>query len=250
MLTIRREQVDGFKPKALRLFEDDMVAHLKEFAPEPSKILGEPGVREAIRFGIKAARNYGFVCRGPVRFYIELMFMFGGYFDTDPQCRWATRILNDRETSDQMVRAERLFDQMNHYLDVVCGVRRKFLIDATKHFGETKLEDFVSPGTSLPRSVLAKLHQIYPEKCEYLGDSALGVVLQTGFQAARDFRFVGDLAQAACAIFAFNFGHRFPADPVCRWIGTDLAKESRSDPDAAINELYSKSTTYLGSMLK
>ncbi len=240
MLTIRQEQVDAFKSNAVRKFEDDMVDHLKQFAPKRWKTLGEPGVREGIRFGINRARKYGFSYRGPVRFYIELMFMFGAYFDTDPQHPWATPVLQDPKMTDQMIRADRLYKEMNNYLGVVSGPEHKFLIEAMKRLSQAKLQDFVIAGTSIDRSVIAKLQQIYPEKCNYLGQTVLRALIQTGFKVARDFRFTSEKGTVLTTVLAFDLGHGFRADPLNRWIGAELANKSRPDANAWIDELYSK----------
>jgi hypothetical protein len=250
MLTIRQEQIDAFKPSAVRKFEDDMVDHLKKFAPKRWKSLGEPGVREVIRFGINRARKYGFSYRGPVRFYIELMFMFGGYFDTDPQHPWVTPIFKDPKMTDQMIRADRLYKEMNNYLGIVSGPEHKFLIEAMNRLSQAKLEDFLTAGTSVDRSILAKLQQIYPEKCDYLGRTVLGTILQTGFEVARDYELTQEKGVVLTVVLAFALGHGFPSDPLYRWIGTELADKSRPDPNVRIDELYSNWKIHLDSLLE
>jgi Aldehyde oxidase and xanthine dehydrogenase, a/b hammerhead domain len=58
---------------ALRAFEDEMVVHLTDFSPPLAKAVKEDQLREAIRFGIMRAGEYGITFRGPVRLYLELM---------------------------------------------------------------------------------------------------------------------------------------------------------------------------------
>src|SRR5215510_13947025 len=113
MLTIRSEQADAFRQAALQKFEDEMVVHLKTSYAEHWKVMGEVAGRCVIQLGIERAKKHGFTNRGPVRFYIELMFMFGSYFDSDPQHPWASHVLNDPESVDQSVRADRLYAAMN-----------------------------------------------------------------------------------------------------------------------------------------
>src|SRR6266540_2596886 len=111
MLIIRPTQLNSFEEAALRHFEDEMVPHLAKFAPKHCQVIGEQAVRQAIRLGIGRARKFGLTNRGPVRFYIELMFMFGCDFDNDPQLDWANEVLNDTTLLDQMAKAERLYDR-------------------------------------------------------------------------------------------------------------------------------------------
>src|SRR6266849_10193118 len=109
MWNIRPHQADTFSNTALQKFEDEMLEHLQKFSPQHCKVAGEPAVREVIRKGIETAGKYGFTNRGPLRFYIELMFMFGSYFDSDPQYPWAGTVLKDPEVIDQTIRADRLY---------------------------------------------------------------------------------------------------------------------------------------------
>jgi hypothetical protein len=249
MFAIRQEQIDAFKPSAVRKFEDDMVDHLKEFAPKRWKSLGEPAVTEVIRFGMNRARMYGFSYRGPVRFYIELMFMFGGYFDTDPQHPWAGTVLKDPKMINQMIRADRLYKEMNNYLGVVSGPEHKFLTEAMKRLSQSKLDDFVVAGTSLDRSILATLQRIYPEKCDYLGKTVLGALIQTGVNLAGLYQFTSETGVVLTTVLAFDLGHGFPTDPLYHWISKELADKTHPNPNARIDELYSKWKIYLDSLL-
>lgn len=249
MLTLRQEQIDAFKPKAAAQFEEDMLAHLEGFAPKRCEALGEQVVREVIRAGTNRAKKYGFVLRGPVRFYIELMFMFGGYFDTDPQCTWAAAVLKDPKPIEQMARADRLHKEMNKYISAVFGPQRKFLIQATKRFSRAKLEDFIAPHASLDETILANLKQIYPEKCEHLGQKALAALLEIGAQTARDSQLHGQTGIVLTTILAFDLGHRFAADPLCRWINADLAGKNQPDANLRIQKTFSKWKAYLDSLL-
>src|SRR5579863_8700811 len=105
MWTIRQEQIETFRRATLQQFEDRMVTHLQQFAPRHWRVMSEADGRKVIRLGIDRAAQRGFTNEGPVRFFIELMFMFGSYFDTDLQHPWATAILEDSAFPDQIARA-------------------------------------------------------------------------------------------------------------------------------------------------
>src|SRR5687767_9297821 len=102
MLRIRSEQITVFAEAALRNFEDRMVAHLENFAPNHSKILSEDEMRVVIRHGIKKAEDHGFTSERSIRIYTELMLMLGSSFDTDPQLPWAAELLSDEEITDEL----------------------------------------------------------------------------------------------------------------------------------------------------
>ena len=53
------------------------------------------------------AEGYGFTNRGPLRLFIEMMFLCGSGFDTDPQYPAVGAVL--RAAGDQMQRAQMIF---------------------------------------------------------------------------------------------------------------------------------------------
>src|SRR5215468_2782238 len=130
MWTIRWDQVEAFRNAALQKFEDDMVEHLKQFAPRQWQGIGDSAGRQEIKLGITQASQYGFTNRGSVRFYIELMFMLGSYFDVDPQYHWAQTVLMQPSDIDQMVRADTLYDVFNDYWEAVAGPDNTYLLRA------------------------------------------------------------------------------------------------------------------------
>lgn len=113
MLIVRKEQMDFLRQAAAKRFEDEMVAHSLNFSPEHCTALGKTQVRLAVRAAMVRAGSYGFDNRGPLRLFIEIMYLFGSACDTDPQYPWAAAIL--RDTSDQMERAEQLYEQVLDY---------------------------------------------------------------------------------------------------------------------------------------
>lgn len=96
MLTIRQQQLDALDRDMRKRFEQRMFAHVQQFFPQRCKALGEASVREWIGTGIARAAGYGVVAEVDVCRYIDVMFVFGREFDTDPQLPWAARILSAR----------------------------------------------------------------------------------------------------------------------------------------------------------
>lgn len=124
-LIIRKEQIQAFREVAIKDFEDRMVAHLEKTYPEKSQALGESGVREAIRHGIKRAAKYKIKSKYGVEKYIEVMFMFGSDFDVDAKLLWARQILNDRALKDSKAKADRLYDTAMKHFDQDEGIGRE-----------------------------------------------------------------------------------------------------------------------------
>lgn len=108
MLTIRRHQSAMFAQLAVDRFVGELSAHLREHLPRQFGALGEEGVREAIRYGIGRARSYRIESEAGVRVFVQLMFVFGPAFDSDPKLPWASRCLSGE--GDERARVGRLLD--------------------------------------------------------------------------------------------------------------------------------------------
>src|SRR5688572_16938045 len=119
MLQVRPAQMEVFDAAAMRPFEDEMVVHSKEFSPRLCEVIGDDQLRVALRRAIARAQRYKFTNRGPIRLFIEMTFLFGSAFDTDPQYPWAAKILTAPD--DEMSRAEQLCAQVLAYQEKVSG---------------------------------------------------------------------------------------------------------------------------------
>jgi len=249
MLTIRPEQVEAFRQHHLQKFEDEMVEHLKKFAPRHWKVMGEHDGRVVIRLGIEQARKYGFTNRGPVRFYIELMFMFGSYFDTDPQYPWATAVLTSPDYVYQSVRADRLYAAMNEYIASVVEPERDSAIAAAGNLLDPGFEKLLPRGSNLQDGILHVLREMWFTKCEYLGEPVLRRVIQHGLELAQKYGFTTEKGQVLMVTLAFAVGHGFTRDPLNGWILRRLDAPRWADPNKQADELYSKSRIYLQHIL-
>jgi hypothetical protein len=194
---------------------------------------------------MERASEYGLTNRGPIRFYIELMFMFGSYFDTDPQYPWANAALRDPNGLDQMLRADGLYHRMNDYLAQVSGPNHKYLIEATKRLSQVRIQDFVTSDQDLEASILRGARAVYPQKCDYLGESVLRALIRDGFELAQNYGFASDKGKILMVLLTFTAGHGFPTDPLNRWIITRLDNKRWPDPNRRVDDLYSKAQIYL-----
>ena len=100
MWTIRQEQMKKFETAAVRSFEQRLLAHLREVFPAQYSQLGEPGVRELIRYGMQRAAFYGIRSEKDVSRYISLMLTLGRDFDSDAHLSWASDILRNPQVTD------------------------------------------------------------------------------------------------------------------------------------------------------
>lgn len=249
MLKIRPEQLEAFRQQALSQFEENMIKHLQEYAPKHCAVLEEDNLHHVIRFGIQQAEKYGLTYQGPVRFYLELIFMLGHHFDTDPQLGWATEILTDTAITDQMEKADRLYDKVADYVKAVAGPKHTYAWRSLHNFSMAGSQSVPLYGPNFEEEVISRLKQIYPEKCTYVGESALHMVVKQATVQAETYSLNTEEGIYLFVVLMFALGHGFATDPLFPWISTTLNNPALSDSSKRIERLRSKSLTYLEQVL-
>ena len=251
MLVIREEQVSSLQQAGLNNFENDLIEYFSiEFAPKHCEVIGNERVRKVIRRGIKKAQNYGFSSRGPIRFYLELMFMFGGRFDTDPQYDWVTKILVDSETNDEMKRIKRLYTDVLAYLDKVPGSNRENAIAAFQKIHAMDFDNAVDENREMEAQVKELLKRIYPQKYEFIGKEKIVRVIERGKYTADRFQIVSKPGRMLFIALGFAIGHGFADDLLFPWINSTLTDKNFKEPDERIERLKKKVKIFVSKVLK
>jgi len=246
MLRIGASQLNAFEQASRRRFEDEMVAHSKDFSPRLCEVLGDEQLRIALRSAMQRAQGYGFTWRGPVRLYIELMFLYGSGLDTDPQYPSLGELL--REPGDQMERAQRLHEAALYYLDKVCGPD-----NANVRRALASLRAFAERPIAFPkgfgRSMLDHMVGIFPQKAAYVGEGGLRALIEEGVNQARRHRFTTERQAALLVTLMFAFGHSCTRDALYPWIERTLMDDRISEPRIRAERLERKSVTWLEHVL-
>jgi hypothetical protein len=249
MLRIRSEQMQVFQAAALQNFEDEMVAHSKKYSLRLCQVLGDEQIHVAVHGAIERCFEYGFTFRGPIRLFIEMMFMLGSHFDRDPQYPWAGDILRDSETADQMKRADRLFKKIKDYLEKVCGpdnvnVRKALETLSAYAQGQTPISS-----QEIESALISRMASVFPEKVAYIGEGPLMMLIKKGRKEAQEYNFTSARAQTLIPTLMFAFGHDCTDDPLYPWIGRTLRDEKITEPAARADRLERKAITWLNSVL-
>ncbi|PCC71554.1 hypothetical protein SAMN02745121_01099 [Nannocystis exedens] len=106
MLKITREQMDDFRRRSVRGFQERMMAHLGERFPLLSAALGGQGVTRMIEKGLASAALHGIVKEKDVCRLIELMCLVGDKQDGEPA--WLTQVLDSATPANFSARLEQL----------------------------------------------------------------------------------------------------------------------------------------------
>ncbi|WP_148314651.1 hypothetical protein [Sorangium cellulosum] len=241
----------AFEELALRGFEDETVEHLKDFASRHSKVIGEAGVRQVIRLGISRAKGYGFTNCGPVRFYIEMMFLFGSDFDTDPLLPWAAQELGTAAYSEQLARAMGLYHALNVYIDRVIGRDRAPFTRALRRAYEARLELLTAiSGHDSEERVFSTLAQIFPERLAHLGEEPLRAFVRRGPDMAERIGLATGRGVALSILLAYALGHGFASDPLCPWVENTLRDPNLKTPEIRVERLERRAGIYLEHALR
>jgi hypothetical protein len=244
-MKIRAEQIRAFEAASAQRFEDEMCRHLWEFSPRHCKVIGESGVRTVIRRSMGKATGYGFTTRGAMRLYIDLVFMFGSEFDTDPLFPWAATILRDRGMRDPMARAGRLHAKALEFSDSTAGPDFQYVKEAFKRAQSVRYEDLTSVSDDFEAGCMVKLQAAYPRKYAYVGEPAIRQLVREAIAEAQAWSVSAQPGVLFFVILMFAIGHGFATDPLYPWIERTLRNAGISDPNKRVERLYTKTMTYL-----
>lgn len=247
MLVVRAEQMNVFKEAALRSFKEEMLVHLSEFSPPLFKAVGEAQMRAAIDLGVSRAATYGFTFRGPVRFYLELMLLFGSYFDSDPQYPWAKEILIKKDVEPQMQRAELLYEKTMDYRQKVAGPDNIFTLNALKKSLMLAQMPFPLPSASVEFSpaMLKLIAYVYPQKAAYNGGDGFEALINKGIGGAQRQQLSTVRGKALVIGLMLTFGHGCAMDPLYPWITSILQDETIADPEERVKRLEIEAVAWL-----
>ncbi len=249
MLKIRNEQKSVLRTAVLLNFENKMVRHLQEFTPIQSKALGEEGLRNVIRLGVGRAEKYGLNNHDPVRFYLELMFMFGSDFDTDSQLPWAAQILTDPEMKHQTERVDRLYDKTMDYVDEVAGPDYEYARVSLERASRQSYKKLTVSRGDLGADIMTLLKRIYSQKCVHVGDPVLLSLIPRGKKLAEQYSISSEAGVTLFVWCMFMLGQGFDSDPQFPWVEEILKDQDIKDPDKRMKMLHSKCIVYFDQVL-
>jgi hypothetical protein len=250
LLIIRQEQIKVFEESGWKLFEDELLDHFKVFAQKLFEMRGEQIFRQVIRLGIERAKSYGLTLRGPIRFYIELMFSLGCDFDSDPQLPWVSGILNAEKYAHEKARSDALYEATSDYFDRVFGPQNAYTVDALKSLCNSGIDALLFSTPDIEDSLLLTFNQYYPQKYTMVGERALLQIIREASSQARAFNVPTPQAQTVLAILMFVFGFGVACDPLYPWIGQTLSGSDEQFAEGSVRRLASKSNVYVQATLE
>jgi hypothetical protein len=246
MLKIRKEQMEELAKVTVRSFEDGMVEHIKKFFPKFHEVMGEPAVRNAIRYGVDRAEVYGFKAERDVCLYINLMFLLGSDFDTDVQLPWLAAILTDETGMEPGARMDKAYDAAMEYLDDVAGVENEHAGSALKTIPGIPFHDFSLSATgNVENRIGGTIRKVWPRKVARLGEELTRRLIRNGIENAGRYGITVDRGVAVYVVLMFMAGGGFDRDPLLPWAGAVLSDKSIADQSARVGRLYGEMMAFL-----
>lgn len=247
MLRIRKKQMQAFNQATIAAFEDEMVVHSQEFSPRLCEVIGEEQLRAALRKAIDRAGEYDFTLRGPVRLFVELMFLYGSDFHTDPQYPWISKILQGSD--HEMTRAKQLRFKTIEYQEKVSGPDVANTRKCLEELSELAQQELTVSHDEFGTRVLSELNRVFPQKFEFTGEEGIRALIHEGRNVAREYRFPTVRGAVMVVILMFAFGHGCTEDPLYPWIARTLKDELIVNPAARSKRLEKKALTWLDHVL-
>jgi hypothetical protein len=250
MLAIREAQLKTFEDNALDEFIEELAAHCREFAPHLCKTLRGDQLRFALRWGVDRAEAHDFTLRGPTRFYVEMMFLFGSGFDTDPQYPWAAKLLAGNGRMSEMDRSEALYARTMEYLAKVDGENHVHTLKALADLSVAwRRGQKISP-KSFEQDMIRFLSNIHPRKVEEIGGKTLWRLIHDGrVKGEIHYGFQETRSLALMVVMMFTIGHQFDTDPLHPWISETLEQTDPVRPDNIAEKLERRALLWLDAVL-
>jgi hypothetical protein len=201
----------------------------------------------ALRSAIARAMVYGFTNRGPIRLFIEMSFLCGSAFDTDPQYPAMGEVL--RAPGDQMQRAQRIHEGQVDYVAKVSGPGAANVRQALRDLSAFARMPIMFPADGFEAGMLRAMAHIFPRKAAYIGEAGLTALIHEGVAEARKYRFSIVRQDTLIVVLMFAFGHGCTNDPLYPWISRTLQDGRIVDPAARADRLERKAMTWLDHVL-
>jgi hypothetical protein len=227
-MIIRDEQLDLLKRVTTRRFEDRTFAHVATYFPDFLNLCDEPGIRTAIHRAWQRASTYDIVTERGVWQFVDVAFMLGEGFDTDPRVPWAAETLRSRR--NEQVRMQQVFKGALAFID---GTKKDFpawggdekRLLATLHQLEAESGDELAE-SDLPefKSHLKALFQAgLPARYDYIGPETMRVVVDRGLRGAHDQGLTTKRGVAIYTALTLLLGSDVATDPLYPWVSDAMA---------------------------
>ena len=131
----------------------------------------------------------------------------------------------------------------------MAGPVNAYTLDALRKIRRAASKDVTLSGEAFESEMLSQMKRIYPQKCNYVSDAPLRMLIQRGVELATTYSVTITRGVALFVVLMFAMGHGFSFDPLFPWISRNLRDPKIDDPGKRVLRLETKSITYLDRVL-
>lgn len=211
-------------------------------------------MRLVIRDGWKRARRHGMTEVRCVRAYIDLMCLLGSGFGDDVLLPWASAILNARDGSTQVSRADRLYKQAWTYIGEVAKdyrddkgepITARF-IDEIRALRQESQEGLAEEKVvEFARDLAHRLERVFPAKYHYVGEWAARAMIARAIARARRYNIRSRRGLTLFSAQMFVLGGGFDKDLLLPWVSGTLRDTPHTEPNEKVDRLLIESVSSL-----
>jgi hypothetical protein len=249
-MIIRNEQFKALTEVADAGYVQSAVAHLKTYDPLLASAAGDEGLAKVARNGLTAARGYGLGQGRALQLYLQLMMSFGSGFDTDPQFRWLHPFLQNMEGVGALERARLLHFHATSYLDRAFGERGKHGQAALERISLLTVDRLRDVGKDFHGRGARLLEYLHPQRMDYLEPDVMDDLISSAWTHANQASLPMPESAVLLFLLMFAFGHQVCEDPLHPWLERQLRSGGANDGPARLQQLETRSKTYLEMMLR
>lgn len=225
MLTMRAQQMEAFQASALTAFENEMVKHAALYFPNHLAIQGEASTRKVIRLGVWRAAGHGLSGRSDVCRYLNLMWMFGSYFDLDPLLPWAGAALRPSPSVVPTTCIQRAASRALDVFDHTSGPEHAYFNRALLRLQQLLDEPgALSPFDNGAARLADLLAALYPARYATLEPPQVEALFASAVETGRQHGLDGPDSSMLLALTMFYAGSGCVDDPQHDWLAGALAQ--------------------------
>lgn len=250
MLVVRKEQIAALAQDTPKKFEERMLRYVQQYFLKQCEILGEVDTREVVRKSIIQANKYNFKSDHDVCIYINLVFMLGSGFDSDPMYPWAAALLHDEGIGNPSMRIDQLYNKAIACLKETAGDQNKYLLPVLLGIKNSSTDELLGqPNGDIENHLIERLGILYPQKCKAIGEENIRELIRHGIRTAESYAITNELGQRAFLFLMFMLGSDFHRDPLYPWAARILGDENKESGDVKAHRLVQEAREYLDNWL-
>ncbi len=219
------------------LLRQRVISRIRDGYPQDAEILGATQIGQVVDLGIARAAEHGFVQGDEVEKYVDLMFLFGSYFDEDPLQPWAAHILNDPALTSPWIRITNLEGTAARQLLAMAGPEGEHYRAALVRVRLLPYDELVRARSGDPSVDLQRLlYQLYPEQYRLLSRTGLAALESRAEVVAAQYGMASREGRTVLAALMFLVGSHVDRDPLHPWAAAVLAEPL--EPGAKVRALH------------